>query len=99
VIIIREVYLVVAENLSKAEDVLKKDETINRGSITTKSAASLDIKENGYFIILDCNEKALKKAEELLQDIAVKYKYKEKVLSIVDEQEASAIEGFGNILG
>ncbi|MBI5347152.1 MAG: hypothetical protein HZB66_00935 [Candidatus Aenigmarchaeota archaeon] len=95
----REVFLVATENRRKAEELLKKDEIVNRGSITMRSAASLEIKEDGYFIVVDAPEKAIKKAHELLKGIAVSYKNKEKVLGVIDEQENAAIEGFGNILG
>ncbi len=93
------VFLVGAENKGKAEELLKKDETVNRGSITTRAASSLDIDEEGYFIVVDANEKAVEKAEELLKGIAKLYKDGNKVLDKIDEQENSAIEGFGNILG
>lgn len=95
----RVVYLATNENKAKAEDLLKKDELINRGSITVRSAGSLEIKEDGYFIVLDGNEEAVKKADELIKDLAKKYPKAEEVLKKLDEQEDSAIEGFGNILG
>ena len=95
----RIVYIVSNENRGKAEDLLKKDETVNRGSIATRSAASLEIKEDGYFIIYDGSEEAVKIADELLKDLAKRYKKADDVLRIFDAQENSAIEGFGNILG
>lgn len=95
----RVVYKVSNENKAKAEDLLKKDETVNRGSITIRSAASLEMDEDFYFIILDADENVMKKVDELLKDLAERYKKAENVLSKIDEQEDSAIEGFGNILG
>jgi hypothetical protein len=95
----REVFLVPSENKSKAEELLKKDDDISRGSITLKSPGSLEMEEDGYFIILDASEERIKKAEHLLHGIAKKYSHPKKVLDKVDEQEDSAIEGFGNILG
>ena len=95
----REVFLVPAEHKSKAEDLLKKDDDISRGSITLKSPGSLDMDEDGYFIVLDASEERIKKAEQLLHGIATKYKHAKKVLEKIDEQENAAIEGFGNILG
>ena len=61
-----EVFLVGMENKDKAERLLKADEEVNRGSISLRSAASLDINEEGYFIIIDCPAEAVKKAAELL---------------------------------
>ncbi len=95
----KEVYFVSKENKSKAEDALKKDDSVSRGSITLKESSTLGMKEDGFFIILDASEQALKKAGELLKDIAEKYEKKEDVLEKIQEQENSAIEGFGNILG
>ncbi|MCX6815570.1 MAG: hypothetical protein NT120_01840 [Candidatus Aenigmarchaeota archaeon] len=95
----KEVFLVKSENKQKVEDLLKKDDVVSRGSITIKVPASLDIKEDGYFFILDVGEEAMKKAEELIKGIAEKYKNGKKVIEKVEEQEDSAMEGFGNILG
>jgi hypothetical protein len=93
------VYLVSNENKSKAEDLLKKDEVVNRGSITIRSTGSLEMKEDGYFIVYDGSEEACKIADKLLKGIAEHYKNAAAVLEKIDEQENSAIEGFGNILG
>ena len=93
------VYLIKSENKNKAELALKADEIVNRGSITIKEPSSLDIDEEGVFFILDLNEAALKRAEELLKGLGEKYKHSEKVLGAVEEQENAAMSGFGNILG
>lgn len=95
----KSVYLVSADNKQKAEDALKKDDLVSRGSILIRLAASLDMKEDGYFIVLDASEQALKHAEDLLKGIAEKYKNSETVLKRIQEQEDRATEGFGNILG
>ena len=93
------VYIVSSDNVHKAEEVLKKDDLVSRGSITIRLATTLEIKEDGYFIVLDGNEDALKIADELLKGLAEKYKDSEIVLKKIQEQENKAIEGFGNILG
>jgi hypothetical protein len=95
----KEVFLVSGDNKLKAENVLRKDDLINRGSITIKEARGLGIDKDGYFIIIDCPEEGLKKAGELLKGLAEKVENKEEVLKKVDDQENSATEGFGNILG
>ena len=94
----KEVFLVESAKKEKAEELLKKDEEINRGSIILKSASSLGMDEDGYFIILDASEHALKKAVAMLSGLAKAYKDKEKVLEKYEEQENAAIEGFGNML-
>jgi adenylate kinase family enzyme len=95
----KEVLLVKSENKQKVEDILKKDDIVSRGSITIKTSQSLDIKEDGYFFILDAQPEVIKRAEELTKGLAEKYKHAKKVIEKVEEQENSAIEGFGNILG
>lgn len=100
----KEVFLVSGENKSKAEDALKKDDVVGRGSIMLRSASALgvknkSVKENDYFLIVDCSEEGIKKAGELLKDLAKKYEKKDQVLKKIEEQEDSAIEGFGAILG
>ena len=95
----KEVFLVLAENKDKAENALRTDDLVSRQSIVVRSAPHLDINEEGYFIIIDGSEAAIKKAHELLDKLAKRYEQKEKVLAKVEEQENAAIEGFGNILG
>ena len=95
----REVFEVSADNKSKAEDLLKKDDDINRGSITLSTAGSLDMDQDCYFIILDASDERIEKAKELLKELAKPSKHKTEVLEKLDKQENAAIEGFGNILG
>ena len=95
----KEVFIVSNENKNKAEQLLRSDDLISRQSITVKSAQSLDIKEDGYFIIINGSDDAIKKAEEMLKDIAEKYENKDIVIKKNEEQEDTAISGFGNILG
>lgn len=95
----QEVFLLKSENKLKAEDIVKKDDIVNRGSIAIKQPASLGFKEDGFFLVIDAQPAALKRAEELLKGVAEKYKNKEAVLKKIKEEEDKAIEGFGNILG
>lgn len=95
----KEVFFVKSENRSKAEELIKKDDLISRGSITIKEAKSMGTDKEGYFIILDTSDEGIKKAEDLLKDIAEKYEKRDEILSKIKEQEDSAIEGLGSILG
>lgn len=95
----REVWLVSSANRAKAEGALKADDLVSRQSIVIRTASSLEIDEEGYFIIIDGSEQALQRADELLKEIAEKYKNKEAVLARYDEQETAAISGFGFIIG
>lgn len=95
----KEVYLIKKENKNKAELALKADELVNRGSITIKEPATLDLDEDGVFFILDASEPALRRASELLSGLGEKYKNAAEIIRRVQEQEDAAAEGFGNILG
>jgi hypothetical protein len=95
----KEVFFVSGENRLSAENALRKDEAINRGSITVKEASTLGINKSGFYIIIDCSEDSIKKATELLKNMAEKAENKEDVLKKVEDQEDSAAQGLGNILG
>jgi hypothetical protein len=95
----KEVFLIKSENKIKAEDALKNDDLVSRGSISLKSPDSLGLEEEGYFVIIDTSEEGIKKAEELLKPFGSKYEKKDDVLKKLQDQEDSAIQGFGNILG
>lgn len=95
----KEVFLVSSENKDKAEQLLRSNDIVSRQSITVRSAPHLDVDEEGYFIIIDGSEEAIKMAHGLLDELASKYEHKDKVIAKVKEQEDKAIEGFGDILG
>ena len=95
----KEVLHVDSENKSKVEDILKKDDIVSRGSITIKSPSSLDMKEEGYFFILDMPEESIKRTEDLVKGLAKKHPHAKEIIKKVDDQENAAMEGFGNILG
>lgn len=96
---IREVFLVSNDNRSAAEDALRKDDLVGRQSIYVRSAPHIDIKEDGYFIVIDGSEEAVAQAKALLAGIAAVYEKKDEVIRKMEEQEERAIEGFGNLLG
>lgn len=94
----QEVFLVSNENKGKAEQLLKQDDEVNRGSINVRQCGSLDIDEDGYFIILAGSEDVITKAKELLKDLVSVYEKKDDVLNKLEKEE-DALGGFGNILG
>ncbi len=94
----KDVFLVKSENKTKAEEAVKRDDIVSRAGITIKAASTLDVKEDGYFLIIDGRPDVLKRAGELLKGLAERYKDKEAVLKKIEDEENRAIEGFGNIL-
>ncbi len=95
----RIVFHVSSDKKQKAEDLLKQDDLVSRGSIAIRNGYSLGIQEDGYFFIVDASDEALAKAKELLKGLGEIYKDAGKVLEKYDEQENAAIEGFGGVLG
>jgi len=95
----REVYKVQPVNVRKVEDTLRADDIVGRQSIFVRNAKSLGFDSVESFVILDCTEPALKRAEELIKGLAEKAANKDDVLKRFDEQEAGAAAGFGAIMG
>ena len=95
----QEVFIVKEADKSKAEDLLRKDDLVGRQSITIRLASNMNLEKEGYFIIINGSEESIKEAGDLIKDFAKKYKKKEKVLEKLKEEEDSAAEGLGSILG
>jgi hypothetical protein len=95
----REVFFVKKENKSKVEDALKKDDLVSRQSIIIRECNAMGFREEGYFFIIDAGHEAMKKTEELVKGIAEKFKHAKEVLKKFDDEEESAAEGLGMILG
>ena len=91
----REVFELKPSNLSKAQEVLGKDDLTSRQSIYVRTAVSLSVKSDYTFIILGGSAEALKKADELLKSLATKAKNRDDILKKFDAVENAAAEGFG----
>ena len=91
----REVFELKPANLSKAQELLGKDDLTSRQSMYVRTAVSLSIKSDNTYIILDGSADALKKADELLKSLATKAKNKDEILKKFDAIENASAEGFG----
>lgn len=91
----REVYDIAPAQLAKAQELLGKDDLVSRQSTYTRTAASLNMKENKTYLIIDGSPEALKRADELIKGLATKAANKEVVLKKFDEIERASAEGFG----
>jgi len=89
------------QNLQKVKDVLMKDETVSKASITFKESSSLGFKEDKYYCYISGLEEACNKTKELMKDLGktVKKKKSEEIIKKIKEEEESAMSGFGNIFG
>ena len=95
----REVWHTTSDKRVKAEEVLKKDDVVGRQSIYVRDCRSLGLAQEGYVIIIDGSDEAIKRADGLLKGLAAKYKKKEEVIKKFEEEEQKATEAFGFIIG
>ncbi len=100
-ILMKVVFFVSKENYGSAKNKVYMDEIVSRQSITTRDSAAVGMKKDGYYLQIDGDDGAVKKARELLKGLADELKGSdaEKVTSVIDGQEESAAEGFGAIFG
>lgn len=89
-----------SKDYAKLKDVLLKDDTVGRASVTFKDAKMFGGKE-GYYIYVSGLEEACKKALQLSKDLAkeVGGKEKKEFLKKLKEEEDRAAEGMGGIFG
>ena len=87
--------------LSKATDVLLKDDLVSRASVLFKDSSTFGIKRSSYFIHVSGLEAACKKARELTKELGkeVEGKLRDEVIAKIKEEEDSAASGFGAIFG
>lgn len=96
------VFEIAPEKKSEAELMAKGDDIISRQSITIRSADSLGISGktgNVYILIIDGSEIAIKRAREILKDMAKESDHADEIMEIVKADEDRAAEGFGSIFG
>jgi hypothetical protein len=84
-----------------AKNKLYGDELVSKQSITVRDNAAIGKDKEGYYVLLDGDDKAIKKARELLREAGKELKGKdaEEVINAIEGQESSAAEGFGAIFG
>jgi hypothetical protein len=84
-----------------AKNRLYADEVVSRQSITTRDNSSLGKKDEGYYVLLDGDEEAIKKAREILKGTGKELKGNEEkeIILAIEGQESTAAEGFGAIFG
>ncbi len=89
------------DKFQKISDIVLKNDLLARQSVNFREAASLGLKETGYYLELDCSEEAAAEARKLLKDLAKELagKDKDKILDIIQKQDEAAQKGFGAIFG
>ena len=88
-----------SKDLQKIKDILLKDDSVSRASMTFKDASFIG--EKGYYCSLSGTEEQCKKAVEITKELAKEVigAEKEKVIAKIKEEENKAIEGMGGIFG
>lgn len=94
------IFSVKPENATKIEGLLK-DDLVSRQSITIRESSVLGIQGLGTLVLVEGEEKAVRKSEELFKDIGEKV-LGEKATSIYDKlkkEEEDVAQGVGFIFG
>ncbi len=88
-----------SKNLQKVKDVLLKDDSVSRASMTFKDASFVN--EKGYYCYISGTDEQCKKAMELSKELTkeISGEEKQKVILKIKEEENKAIEGMGGIFG
>ncbi|MFH0956795.1 MAG: hypothetical protein V1813_02950 [Candidatus Aenigmatarchaeota archaeon] len=97
----KAVFFVKKDDYSAAKNKLYGDDAVSRQSITTRDNAAIGEKKEGYYLLVEGDDKAVAKAKELMKGTATELKGKEagKIESAIQSQEESAASGFGAIFG
>lgn len=91
------IFSVKKENIGKIDEILK-DDVVSRQSIVVRDADALGIEKDAQLILIEGDEKAIKRAEELFEGIGVKEKDK-NIYGKFKEEEKEVAEGVGFIFG
>jgi DNA-binding cell septation regulator SpoVG len=96
----QQVYLISGEDLEKVRQTLFSDEITSRANIVFKDAKLLTGRE-GYYIRVIGTEEQLKRIKEIIGESAkeIEAKEVEEVLKKLQEEDESALAGFGSIFG
>lgn len=94
------VCFVKSADAQKAEEALKKDfDVAAKQSITVRSAASIGIKQDGSFFLIDGSEHGIERCKELLKEFVEKTDEKtlREAEKKIKEESEKAAEGFGGL--
>jgi len=91
------IFSVKKENIDKTVEILK-DDVVSRQSIVVRDADALNIKKDVQLILIEGDQEAINRAEELLKGIGIKEKDK-NIYEKFKEEEKDVAEGVGFIFG
>jgi hypothetical protein len=89
------------QNFEKVKNVILKDDTVSKASITFKESKSLGLKDDSYYCYISGLDEVCKKAMELTKGLTenINKKEEEEVISKIKKEEEEAMAGFGGIFG
>ena len=96
-----KVWFVSDDKISEVKDKVFKDETINRASITIRSAKSLDFNKEGNFLIINGAEEIINHAKEILNPLSEEAEEDEamEVVTRLKDSEDNVAAGLSGIFG
>ncbi len=86
------------ENLARIKEILLNDDVVSRASIVFKDGSMLGY-DDKYFCYVYGTEEQIKRAKELVKDLAKASEHKEEIIKKIKEEEEKANVGFGAIFG
>jgi alpha-D-ribose 1-methylphosphonate 5-triphosphate synthase subunit PhnG len=89
------------QNFEKVKNIILKDDTVSRASVTFKESKSLGLKDDWYYCYISGLDEACKKVMELTKGLTenINKKEEEEVISKIKKEEEEAMAGFGGIFG
>ena len=97
----KTVFFVNKDNYSQAKNKVYADDLVSKQSIIIRDSSALELKKAGYYLQIEGEDAAVKKAREMLAGTAEELRGEQakEVMAAIEKQESSAAEGFGAIFG
>lgn len=90
---------VASANMNKLKEILNKDDSVSRSSITFREGSMIGKKD--YFCLISGTDEQCKKAIEISKELAkeAEVKDRDELIKKIKEEESRASEGLGGIFG
>ena len=97
----KAVFFIEKDKYGQAKNKAYGDDSVSKQTITIREHSALGLKKEGYYMLIDGEDEAVKKAKGLLSEVAKELSGKDadEVITAIEEQDSSAAAGFGAIFG
>ncbi|MFQ5883589.1 MAG: hypothetical protein ACE5IO_00645 [Thermoplasmata archaeon] len=94
------IFKVLVEKKGKIDEILK-DDLVSRQSIVVRDASALSMESKETFVLIEGSDEAIKKAEELFEEVGEKLEGSEaeEIYNKIKEKEDDAAGGMGLLFG